>query len=341
MVATGKNTLFSSISKLVGMEENDIDSLNTTVLQTTSFCLGAVWIFVVINLPIMYPYLKYTYHQGLQNIMVLLIGGIPLALPNIMFLNLSFIWNRMAGKSLIVTNPPAIERLARVTMICTDTTGVVTKNKISVDMDLVRSYNSFTPEQVLYLASYACDAENEQMSITDRALLEAAGNIESARAGIEIMNFQAWDPVTAAAESIFYDKLSGDLKRVQMGMVGVVANNCTSSNELEDEIGIDHETFLEQGYTLCAVGLQEGIHDTSNILKPVHFIGMIPFIDPPRDDSRKAIAAARLLGIDVKLLYDGQLCQLKELGRRLGLADDRMIPARWIVSPPISPYQLD
>lgn len=108
-------------------------------------------IFVLLEILILYADFRYSYRLGLDNILVLLIGGIPIAMPTVLSVTMAVGAQQLAKHQAIVTRITAIEEMAGVTILCSDKTGTLTTNKLTIDMDEVKTYSSFNPIEVMTL----------------------------------------------------------------------------------------------------------------------------------------------------------------------------------------------
>ena len=80
VIGTGVNTFFGRAAKLVGDAGDDVGHLQTILAKIGNFCLISIGIFVVIEILVMYAAFRYNYRRGIDNLLVLLIGGIPIAM---------------------------------------------------------------------------------------------------------------------------------------------------------------------------------------------------------------------------------------------------------------------
>jgi H+-transporting ATPase len=80
VIATGKNTLFGHAAGIVGATRDDIGHLQKILARIGNFCMVGIGLFVIIELIVMYAVYHYDYRRGIDNILVLLIGGLPIAM---------------------------------------------------------------------------------------------------------------------------------------------------------------------------------------------------------------------------------------------------------------------
>jgi H+-transporting ATPase len=80
VIGTGLNTFFGRAAKLVGDAGDDVGHLQSILTKIGNFCLVSIGIFVVVEILVMYAAFRYNYRRGIDNLLVLLIGGIPIAM---------------------------------------------------------------------------------------------------------------------------------------------------------------------------------------------------------------------------------------------------------------------
>ncbi|KIO19126.1 hypothetical protein M407DRAFT_245531 [Tulasnella calospora MUT 4182] len=328
VIATGANTFFGRAASLVGQDDDTTGHLQKILAQIGSFCLVAIGIFVLLEIVILYPAFHYSYRRGLDNILVLLIGGIPIAMPTVLSVTLAVGAQQLAKHKAIVTRITAIEELAGVTILCSDKTGTLTTNKLTIDKQLVKTYGPFSPDDVMLLAAYASRTENQDA--IDSCVVGMLDDPKKARAGIKLLDFKPFNPVDKRTEITYREEATGRLKRVTKGMTGKIIELCTrnKTDDVENRLEADVEEFATRGLRALAVAYEELDHDDhEGEGNGFELIGLLAIFDPPRDDTKQTIDDALALGIKVKMVTGDQLAIAKETGRRLGLGD-HMYPAK-------------
>ncbi|KAJ8081869.1 hypothetical protein AAF712_004768 [Marasmius tenuissimus] len=328
VISTGANTFFGRAASLVGQDDDTTGHLQKILAQIGSFCLCAIGLFVLLEIVILYPKFKYTYRRGLDNILVLLIGGIPIAMPTVLSVTLAVGAQQLAKYKAIVTRITAIEELAGVTILCSDKTGTLTTNKLTIDRNTIRTYGPFSAEDVILLAAYASRTENQDA--IDMSVVQAIGDPARARAGIKLLDFKPFNPVDKRTEITYREESTGKLKRVTKGMTGIIIELCTrnKTSEVEDKLEADVEEYAQRGLRALAVAYEEldgDDHEAEG--NGFELIGLLAIFDPPRDDTKQTIDDAIAMGVKVKMVTGDQLAIAKETGRRLGLGD-HMYPAK-------------
>ena len=328
VISTGPNTFFGRAASLVGQDDDTTGHLQKILAQIGTFCLVTIGIFVIAEIFVLYAGFRYQYRRGLNDILVLLIGGIPIAMPTVLSVTLAVGATQLAKYKAIVTRITAIEELAGVTILCSDKTGTLTTNKLTIDRNTIKTYGDFSPEEVILLAAYASRTENQDA--IDASVVQALGEPAKARQGIKLLDFKPFNPVDKRTEITYCEEFTGKLKRVTKGMTGIIIELCTKNKteELENRLEKDVEEYAARGLRALAVAFEEVSGEDHNAEgEGFELIGLLAIFDPPRDDTKKTIEDALSLGVRVKMVTGDQLAIAKETGRRLGLGD-HMYPAK-------------
>lgn len=328
VISTGANTFFGRAASLVGQDDDSTGHLQKVLAQIGLFCLVSIGIFVVAEILVLYAGFRYSYRRGLDNILVLLIGGIPIAMPTVLSVTLAVGAQQLAKHKAIVTRITAIEELAGVTILCSDKTGTLTTNKLTIDKELLKTYGPFSPAEVILLSAYASRTENQDA--IDACVIGTLDDPSRARAGIKLLDFKPFNPVDKRTEITYLDEATGQMKRVTKGMTGIIIDLCSRNKtaEQENRLETDVEEFANRGLRALAVAYEDV--PSGNKDEPgngFELVGLLAIFDPPRDDTKETLENAQALGVRVKMVTGDQLAIAKETGRRLGLGD-HMYPAK-------------
>ncbi|KAF9979015.1 plasma membrane H+-ATPase [Actinomortierella ambigua] len=322
IIGTGSNTFFGRAAKLVAMAGDDIGHLQIVLGRIGRFCIVSIAIFLVVLVIVQYAAFKYDYRRGINNVLVLLIGGIPIAMPTVLSVTLAIGARQLAEHKAIVTRMSAIEELAGVTILCSDKTGTLTLNELTIDLSNVKTYSDFSVEDVILFSAYASRVENQDA--IDKSVVQSLSDPALARQGIEQLDFIPFNPTDKRTE-ITYRRLSDNtVHRVSKGMSSIILDLCTR-NKTEEQIAQMHadvDEFADRGLRALAVAYEEvpsGQKDGPG--NGFTLIGLLPIFDPPRHDTKETIARAQALGVEVKMITGDQLAIAKETGRRLNMGD--------------------
>ncbi|KAG0173079.1 plasma membrane H+-ATPase [Apophysomyces sp. BC1034] len=335
VIGTGLNTFFGRAAKLVGDAGDDVGHLQTILAKIGNFCLCTIGIFLVIVVIVQYAAFKYDYRRGIDNVLVLLVGGIPIAMPTVLSVTLAIGAKQLAEHKAIVTRVTAIEEMAAVTILCSDKTGTLTLNKLIVDKPTIKTYAEFDGDDIIRLSAYASRTENQDA--IDFCIVNSLPDPTQARAGIEELEFKPFNPVNKRTEITYRRQSDGVVLRVSKGMSHTILDLCTrdKSEEQIKALNDDVDEFARRGLRALAVAVDEVPNgEVEGEGKGMRLVGLLPIYDPPRSDTKETIDRAIALGVQVKMITGDQLAIGKETGRRLGMGDNMFLSKTLKEGPP-------
>ncbi|KAK1366796.1 Plasma membrane ATPase 4 [Heracleum sosnowskyi] len=126
------------------------------------FCICSIAVGMLVELVVMCTIQYREFRDVIGNLLVLLIGGIPIAMPRVLSTTM-FIGSWMLSRQgVIIKRMSAIEKMAGMDVLCCDKTGTLTLNKLTVDQDLIEVFaKDFSKEHVLLFAARASRTENQ------------------------------------------------------------------------------------------------------------------------------------------------------------------------------------
>jgi H+-transporting ATPase len=80
VISTGINTQFGRAARMVGGSRDEMGHLQQILAKIGNFCIVGIAIFIIAEIFVMYAGFRYSYRRGISNILVLLIGGLPIAM---------------------------------------------------------------------------------------------------------------------------------------------------------------------------------------------------------------------------------------------------------------------
>ena len=192
--ATGANTYFGKTAQLV-QEAHTVSHFQRAVLKIGDYLIIlAVALVVVIMAVALFrgdPILT-----TLQFALVLTVAAIPVAMPTVLSVTMAVGARLLAKKEAIVTRLAAIEELAGVDVLCSDKTGTLTQNKLTLGDPF--SVNGIPADQVILCAALASRAEDKDT--IDLAVIGGLKN-DQALKGYQVVHFQPFDPVHKRTEA--------------------------------------------------------------------------------------------------------------------------------------------
>ncbi|KAJ1918837.1 hypothetical protein H4219_002376 [Mycoemilia scoparia] len=323
VIGTGLNTFFGRAASLVASANDGTSHLQQVLAKIGNFCICSIAIFLIAEIFVMFPGFKYRYRRGINNLLVLLIGGIPIAMPTVLSVTLAIGAKQLAEHKAIVTRISAIEELAGVTILCSDKTGTLTLNELSISKENVRLYtDDYSVDDILTMSAYASRVENQDA--IDKSIVGSLDDPKKAREGIEVLDFMPFNPVDKRTQVTYRTISSGKLHRVSKGMSQVILDlSVNKTPEVEQRLHADVDEFASRGLRVLAVAEESIDHDDPEGQgNGFRLLALLPIHDPPRHDTKETIERAISLGVHVKMITGDQLAIAKETGRELGMGDE-------------------
>lgn len=232
----------------------------------------------------------------------LAVAAIPEGLPAIVTIMLAIGVQRMAKKGAIIRNLPSVETLGSANVICSDKTGTLTENKMTVSE--IYSYD----EERLLQMSVLC-SETESVNPTEAAIVT-----EAAKHGIKKHTADRHFPRIAempfSSESKRMSVLvqKGNEKiSITKGAVDIVINMCgyiwdgkrtaVMTAGMKREIMKANEEMAHRALRVIAAAYREDVHENEPKESGLVFLGLIGMEDPPRKEVKNAVSVCREAGI--------------------------------------------
>jgi H+-transporting ATPase len=95
---------------------------------------------IIIEIIVMYPIQDWEYHPGINNLLVLLIGGIPIAMPTVLSVTMAIGSHKLSKQGDITKRMTSIEEMAGMEVLHSDKTGTLTLNKLTVGKALTEAF---------------------------------------------------------------------------------------------------------------------------------------------------------------------------------------------------------
>ncbi|KAJ6812010.1 ATPase 11, plasma membrane-type-like [Iris pallida] len=306
------------LTKLVTSKRQARTLKNSVLTAIGNFCICSIAVGMFVEVIVMYPIQHRKYRPGIDNLLVLLIGGIPIAMPTVLSVTMAIGSHRLSQQGAITKRMTAIEEMAGMDVLCSDKTGTLTLNKLTVDKNLIEVFVKGTSQDtVILMAARASRTENQDA--IDTAIVGMLADPKEARAGIQEVHFLPFNP-TDKRTALTYIDADGKWHRVSKGAPEQILNLAHNRSEIERRVHAVIDKFADRGLRSLAVAYQEVPERTKESPGgPWQFIGLMPLFDPPRHDSAETIRRALNLGVNVKMITGDQLAIAKETGRRLGM----------------------
>jgi H+-transporting ATPase len=223
----------------------------------------------------------------------------------------------LAKKEAIVSRLVSIEEMAGVDVLCSDKTGTITKNELTVSD--VQAFGKFEIEDALLYGTLASRAENHD-PIDDAVIAKAKSvhTVADVLGRYFVVDFKPFNPVLKRTEATVESRDGGHFK-ISKGAPQVVLSLVSDKTEIETKINDLISTFASKGQR--ALGVIKG-DETGNW----QYVGLLAIYDPPREDSAETIKTAQNMGINVKMVTGDHIAIAKQIAQEVNLGTN-IIPA--------------
>ncbi|OAE26659.1 hypothetical protein AXG93_641s1000 [Marchantia polymorpha subsp. ruderalis] len=203
VIATGVHSFFGKAAHLVDSTDQ-VGHFQKVLTAIGNFFICSIAIGMLVEIVVMFAIQDRKYRAGIDNLLVLLIGGIPIAMPTVLSVTMAIGSHRLAQQGAITKRMTAIEEMAGMDVLCSDKTGTLTLNKLTVDKNLIET---FTPgvdkDMVVLLAARASRTENQDT--IDAAIVNMLADPKEARAGVQEIHFLPFNPTDKRTALTYVD----------------------------------------------------------------------------------------------------------------------------------------
>ena len=318
----GINTSMATVAALVqnerrsNLQERLIDIMIVLVCLSLTLC-SIVFIYLV----------QYTdVVDALSFTVVLLVASIPLAIEIVTTTTLALGSHELVHHGAIVSRLSAIEEMAGMAILCSDKTGTLTQNKMVIQEETPIYEEGESQSSILGYAAMATkwetdketniskplQGEGKKLDALDTLVLNAvkADSIQ----GYEQLDYMPFDPVVKRTEGKMLNKSTGKTFYTTKGAPHVLLH-LVDNDKVTARVEKDVHALGLRGIRSLAVAIRE---EGGNW----RLLGLLTFLDPPREDTAKTIQQAIDYGVNVKMITGDHLLIAKETARQLNMGSN-------------------
>ena len=260
----------------------------------------------------------------------LAVAAIPEGLPAIVTIVLSIGVSRMAKKRSIIRKLPAVETLGSSNVICSDKTGTLTQNKMTVT-EIYSKNENFLLE--LGVMCNSCNIENEKGKTeisgepTEIAIVKKA--VEQGKNKGELyekmpkVNEIPFDSTRKMMTTIH--KIENGYRIITKGAPDILINRCIGINK--NEISLENEKMANNALRVIAVAYKDieklpSHIESETIEKELNFVGLIGMMDPPRQGVKEAVDTCKKAGIKIVMITGDHIATAASIAKKLHILDN-------------------
>lgn len=360
VVATGLATQIGRISRLM----SQTDRMTTPLLEQINGFARKFTVLVMVGSLLLLLFAVhvrgFAWTEALIAVVAVAVGIIPEGLPAVITITLAIGVQRMAARNAVVRQLPAVETLGATSIVCTDKTGTLTLNEMTVRHVLVAGHRlavsgtGLAPLGHLAAESHDDDAralaaaepilgcgllcneavlrEREGLWVGEGDPMEAALISVAMKAGFDPDHYRReWPRLDQIPFDAAYRYMATLHAGPQGERVAFVKGAPEAVLAMAESAGSQWEAPIAElageGERVLGFGMKR-LADDAIGLDPadlgggVTFLGLMGFIDPPRTEAMDAVAQCRSAGIGVKMITGDHVATALAIGRQIGLADD-------------------
>jgi H+-transporting ATPase len=302
VTATGMNTYFGRTAGLVE-HARPVSHFQRAVLRIGNFLiLFTIGLIAIILTAALFR--RDPLFETIQFALILTVASIPVALPAVLSVTMAVGAERLARLRAIVSRLVAIEEMAGVDVLCTDKTGTLTRNELT----LGEPQPSAGVDAGELIAAAAMASQRDAPDAIDAAILAHLPKGATLRG--ELRAFHPFDPVAKYASAEL--ERDGKSFKVAKGAPQVIVDLCRAGGADGDNIKALVDADAAKGYRTLGIARAEAEGQW-------RFLGLLPLFDPPREDSARTIAAIRGMGIEIKMVTGDHEAIAREIAGQIGL----------------------
>jgi H+-transporting ATPase len=324
VVATGISSFFGRTTKLVA-EARSVSHFQKAVIRIGNYLIILAGIMVS-SVFIAALFRHANPLEILQFALVLVVASIPVALPAVLTVTMAIGAIALAKKEAIVSKLVSIEEMAGVDILCSDKTGTITKNELTVAE--AQAFGKFEIDDSLLYGTLASREENHDP--IDDAVIAKAKSIQAVSDALKryaVVDFKPFDPISKRTEATV-ESNDGLRFRVSKGAPQVVLSLVSEKAEIENKVDDIINKFASKGHRALGVIKEEGEGSWQ-------FVGLLAIYDPPREDSAETIKTAQKMGLTVKMVTGDHIAIAKQIAQEVNLGTN-IVPASSFVDKPDS-----
>lgn len=341
VTATGMHTQMGKIAHMIHSEESPETPLQQRLAKTGKIlglcALGICFLIFILGLFQAIPPL-----DMLLVSISLAVAAIPEGLPAVVTIVLAMGVRRMAQKRAIVRRLPGVETLGSASVICSDKTGTLTQNKMTVVETVIPNGEvSITSNEGQRLMELGALCSNCTLvkgtpvgNPTEAAILQAAKrskeSLEKAMPRLHEIAFTS----SRKRMTTVHRKENGGYQVIMKGAPDVLLERCTYlqvngreqvlSPSIRQKLLRKNSELASRALRILAVAYKDMDHLSKSereLEKDLIFCGFICMMDPPREDVKKAVETCKTAGIKTVMITGDHLATAQAIAKEIGIMD--------------------
>lgn len=342
VVATGMNTEIGKIAQILNETKSEMTPLQKRLADLGKL-LGIAAVFICIAMFVLAMLQQRDFSEMMLTAISLAVAAIPEGLPAVVTIVLALGVQRLVKVNTIVRRLPSVETLGAVSVVCSDKTGTLTQNKMTV----VRVYANETAQDVANLdmqknrlftegfvlcndASVANGARTGDP--TELALIDMGTKLGLSREGLELtaprINERAFDSDRKLMTTVH--KTGSDIIAYTKGAMDNIlslSDNILINGEIRPITDADKQKITDAAYQMAlsalrVLGLAFKTGDDTATESNLTFVGLVGMIDPPRPEAKASVEKLKSAGVRTVMITGDHKDTALAIAKELGIAEN-------------------
>jgi calcium-translocating P-type ATPase len=325
VVATGRGTQIGRISTLL----QEVEQLATPLLRQINRFARRFTVLAIAGAALLFAFAvlarDYAWLEALIAVVALAVGVVPEGLPAVITITLAIGVQRMARRNAVIRRLPAVETLGATSVICTDKTGTLTRNEMTAER--VEAPDRAALLRCAVLCNDALLVRKEGGWAVEGDPMEGALLAAASRAGLDPATLRReWrrlDEVPFDAQHRFMATLNAGPENERFLFVKGAPEAVLALSQADDAWSARIAASASAGERVLGFAFRKCTEESISLesVRELRFLGIVGFIDPPREEALKAIAECRSAGIQVKMITGDHAATAEAIARKLGLSE--------------------
>ncbi len=347
VIATGMNTEIGKIASMLSNEREEETPLQKKLAGLSKF-LGILTVIIVVLMlavkiiwALVNNNIGTAWSNALLDSVALAVAAIPEGLTAVVTIVLAMGMSKMVKVNTIVRRLASVETLGAVSVVCSDKTGTLTQNKMTVARtycdEKIYSIDEFSKDKLSLLAkgmSLCSDAKVDggiYGDPTEVALIEFANSFDMHKGDLEKetprINEMPFDSVRKMMSTMHKDGektityTKGAMDQILKHTTRILINGETRTISEEDVKKIEEAASNMSSDALrvlaLAISFNEQLEENNLI-----FVGLVGMVDPPRETAKGAVSTLKKAGITTIMITGDHKDTAFAIAKQLGIADD-------------------
>lgn len=314
--ATSKNSYFGSLAK----KTLEIKKETAYQKMMNNFAKSIGYFAIVVGLLIIFLKLILVNYENLEEliifVIVLLVAIVPEFLPTMTILAMSLSGLKLSQKGLIIKRLSAIEDLGAIEVLCTDKTGTITTNQLTLIKIVTNPENEEQNVKIesefikYFLADFYFSQEK---SSYEEAILKKIENLPEYK-DIKFIEDIEFNPIQRI-KRLFIKENNQEIEIIKGAPEEVIRIILNNNENLKNKWLSSFITNDENGFRTLALGLKRKLNNDWQ----KEFLGIAVFEDPLKESSKTAIKLAQELNLDIKILTGDSINVARNIAQQLNL----------------------